>query len=62
MKEEREYHHSPTAAHHLYTISILVQMAASLNQELQEPILQSLDADASITDTLKLVLQTNAQC
>jgi hypothetical protein len=31
-------------------------MAASLNQKLQEVILQSLDADAFITDTSKLVI------
>ena len=34
-------------------------MAASLNQELQELILQSLDTDASIADTSKLVLPSH---
>lgn len=57
-KVTQEHHHK-SHSWSLYTISILVQMAASLNQELQELILRSLDANASIADTSKLVLPSH---
>jgi len=39
-----------------HTIPRLVQMAASVNQELQELILQTLEMKGSIADSSKLVL------
>jgi hypothetical protein len=57
--ELTQEHHHQSHSWSLYTISILVQMAASLNQELQELILRSLDADVSIADTSKLVLPSH---